>query len=197
MSSADAVTQALAPHADRLIGLARDSIRHGLAHGRPLSVSADNFDRALSGPAASFVTLHLGGELRGCVGTIEPRLALVEDIARNAYLSAFEDSRFDPLGPSEFSGLDIEISVLSGHRALAFHSEAELLAQLAPMQDGLILDCDGRRGVFLPQVWEELPDPVAFVAHLKAKAGMGREPLGRDAQARIFSVVKLTQSSAA
>lgn len=197
MSSADAFAQSLAPHAAGLIGLARASIHHGLAQRRALPVWPGEYAPPLRDQGASFVTLHLGGELRGCVGSIEPRVSLVEDVARNAYLSAFEDSRFDPLQQSEFAGLEIEISVLGPRRPLDFRSEAELLERLAPMRDGLILEHDGRRGVFLPQVWEDLPEPADFLAHLKAKAGMGRGPLGHGAEARVFSVVKLTLSAKA
>lgn len=192
MSSADALQRTLAPHAIGLIALARDSVRHGLDFGRPLDVAAMDVAPALHASAASFVTLHIGGGLRGCIGSIEARRPLAEDVAHNAFAAAFHDTRFDPLDEREFDALDIEISVLGAPEPIAFASEAELLRLLAVGRDGLIIEQHGRRGVFLPQVWEDLPDPTDFVGHLKLKAGIGRAPLSRGATARRFAVVKLT-----
>lgn len=191
MWSADRMKEALAPHAAQLIALARRSIAHGLTAGGPLPVAPSGFDPVLCRQAATFVTLQCGDDLRGCVGTLEARAALVEDVARNAYLAAFADTRFDPVEADELGGLAIEISVLGPPEPIAFDSEAALLRRLRPGQDGLILEQDGRRGVFLPQVWEDLPDPAAFVLHLKEKAGIGSGPLDRTTQASRFSVVKL------
>ena len=195
MSSVEAFERALLPHAAGLIGLARESIGHGFSKGGPLAVTASDFDPALRGNAASFVTLHCRDALRGCVGSIEPRVALVEDVARNAFLSAFDDSRFEPLCLTEFESLDIEISVLGPPAPIEFGCEAELLERLAPGRDGLIIEQDGRRALFLPQVWEHLPAPAAFLMHLKAKAGLGEAPLGRGARALRFGVVKLALSA--
>ena len=197
MSSADALLRALAPHAPRLIGLARESIRHGLDRGRPLDVAAADFDPALQAHGASFVTLHIDSGLRGCVGSIEPRFPLTEDVARNAFFAAFHDTRFDPLHAREFAALDIEISVLGAPEPIAFATEAELLRQLVAGRDGLIIEQFGRRAVFLPQVWEMLPDPADFLGHLKAKAGIGRAPLGAGAAAQRFAVAKLTLAAEA
>lgn len=197
MSSADALQRTLAPHAGGLIALARDSVRHGLDFGRPLDVAAMDLAPPLHASAASFVTLHILGDLRGCIGSIEPRRALAADVAHNAFAAAFHDPRFDPLDEREFDALDIEISVLGVPEPITFSSEAALLQQLAVGRDGLILEQDGRRGVFLPQVWEDLPDPADFVGQLKRKAGIGRAPLSRGAMASRFSVVKLTRPAAA
>jgi len=197
MSSADTLHRTLAPHAAGLIGLARESVRHGLERGQPLDISAADLEPALRTTAASFVTLHIDDALRGCVGSIEARLPLAEDIARNAFFAAFHDTRFDPLHEREFAALDIEISVLGPPEPIGFATEAELLRRLAAGRDGLILEQRGRRGVFLPQVWEDLPDPVDFVGQLKLKAGIGPAPLGADATARRFAVVKLTLAAEA
>jgi AmmeMemoRadiSam system protein A len=130
--------------------------------------------------------------LRGCVGSIEARRPLAEDVARNAFLAAFQDSRFDPLSERELAALDIELSVLGAPEPIAFASEAELLRKIEAGRDGLILEQHGRRAVFLPQVWNMLPDPADFLAHLKDKAGLGRAPLGAGATAQRFAVAKLT-----
>lgn len=120
---------------------------------------------------ASFVTLTIAGELRGCCGTIEPRRALALDVWRNARVSAFNDPRFPPLEAREWSRVDLEIAVLSPLERVEFASEAQMLGALVPGKDGLLIAWRGMRATFLPKVWELLPEPRAFLGRLKAKAG--------------------------
>ncbi len=167
----------LGPQARRtLLDIARRSIVHGLAHGRPLPVEAGAFPPPLSEPGAAFVTLHHGGRLRGCIGSLEARRPLVTDVAENAWAAAFRDPRFPPLTPAELAGLAVHVSVLGPPEPLPpAASEAEAAALLRPGIDGVILEADGRRGTFLPAVWEQLPDPARFLRHLKLKAGLPQE----------------------
>lgn len=155
-----------------LLKLARDSIFYGLQHGRPLQVILQGYPDHLKELRAAFVTLHLEGELRGCIGHLEPISPLLKDVAENAFAAAFRDSRFPPLVEREFHDLNIEISVISKIRPIEFSSEIELLQQIRPGVDGLILDEGGRRGTFLPSVWEQLKTPVEFLRNLKRKAGL-------------------------
>ncbi len=155
-----------------LLAVARDSIRHGLEMGQPLRLRPDDFDPELAGPGAAFVTLEHGGNLRGCIGSLEAHRPLVTDVAENAFAAAFRDPRFPPLSPAEFDDLDIHVSVLSPPEPLEFDSEADLLTKIRPGIDGLIIEDLGRRGTFLPSVWESLPEPVLFWRHLKQKAGL-------------------------
>lgn len=157
-----------------LLDLARDSIRHGLEHGRPLPVDLAGLPPELTVRRATFVTLELGGQLRGCIGSLEAVRPLAEDIARNAYAAAFRDPRFAPLGKEEFAGLGLHLSLLTPAEPMSFASEEDLLGQLRPGVDGLILEEGGRRGTFLPAVWEQLPNPRQFLEHLKLKAGLPR-----------------------
>ena len=120
---------------------------------------------------ASFVTLSIEGELRGCCGSLEARQPLAIDVWNNARASAFRDPRFRPLEAWEWSHVDLEVSVLSPLDPVAVRSEAELLARLVPGEDGLVLAWRGSRATFLPKVWEQLRDPVEFLRHLKHKAG--------------------------
>jgi len=159
-------------HRKQLIDIAWQSLRHGLAVGRPLSVDENAFDDTLAAPGASFVTLHRHGQLRGCIGSLEAYRPLVTDVAENAFSAAFRDPRFPPLGENELEGLTLEISVLGHPEAMEFSSEQDLLRQLRPGVDGLILEDCGRRGTFLPSVWESLPRPADFLRHLKLKAGL-------------------------
>ena len=155
-----------------LLDLARKSIRHRLDEGSALYVRPEDHPKRLQIQRATFVTLHRHGELRGCIGHLEAIQSLVEDVAENAEAAAFRDPRFPPLAPHEFPGLDIHISVLSPPERIAFTTEQELLQQIRPGVDGLILQDGTARGTFLPSVWESLPQVDAFWLHLKHKAGL-------------------------
>jgi AmmeMemoRadiSam system protein A len=155
-----------------LLDVAGRSIRHGLDSGSPLKVVPADYPPALQAQRASFVTLHLEGELRGCIGHLEAVEPLVSDVADNAFSAAFKDPRFPALREAELAGMQIHISVLTPAEPMQFSSEADLLRQLRPGVDGLILEDGWARGTFLPSVWESLPEPRAFLAHLKRKAGL-------------------------
>jgi AmmeMemoRadiSam system protein A len=157
----------------RLLAIAQTSLAHGLRHGSALPLDAGAESPALQALGASFVTLRTAErELRGCIGTLEPVRALAADVAENAWRAAFRDPRFPPLGAREAAGLALSVSLLGAPERLAAPSEAELLAQLQPGRDGVILAFEGRRATFLPEVWDALPAPAAFLAALKRKAGL-------------------------
>jgi AmmeMemoRadiSam system protein A len=158
-----------------LLTVARESIQHGLEHGSPLPVDPDRFSARLREPGACFVTLRRSGQLRGCVGSLEATRPLVEDVARNAFASAFGDSRFPSLTRGESADLEIHLSILTPPEPLPCSSEADLLSKLQPGVDGLILRDGARRATFLPSVWESLAEPKAFLAALKRKAGLGED----------------------
>lgn len=160
------------PARQTLLRVARDSIQNGLREGRPLRVRAQDFNDELQAVRASFVTLDRLGQLRGCIGHLEAYLPLVEDVAENAFAAAFRDPRFPPLAASELADLEIHISVLTPAEPMSFDSEADLLRQLRPGVDGLILQDGLARGTFLPSVWESLPEAEDFWRHLKLKAGL-------------------------
>lgn len=159
-------------HRRQLLHIAATAIRGGLdRHGVP-TLDIDALPDALQAPGASFVTLHEHQQLRGCIGSLEPHQALALDVADNAFNAAFRDSRFTPLCADEFDALELDISLLTPAEELQFDSEQDLLRQLNPGKDGLILAAPGHRGTFLPVVWESLPEPRAFLRHLKQKAGL-------------------------
>lgn len=156
-----------------MLEVARATIREGLAHGRPLRVDPAEFPEHLQHERACFVTLNRHGQLRGCIGHLEPIQPLIADVAENAFAAAFRDPRFPPLQAHETRGLALHISVLGEPEPIAFADEEDLLRQLRPGIDGLILEAPGgHRGTFLPSVWEQLPDRRAFLTHLKLKAGL-------------------------
>ena len=155
-----------------LLQMARTSIHHGLNTGKPLLVELNDYARELKEKRASFVTLENKGQLRGCIGMLEAVRPLVLDIAENAFAAAFKDPRFPPLQKQELPDLEIHLSILSPSEPVSFSSEQNLLAQIKPGIDGLILEEGSHRGTFLPSVWESLPDPKQFLHHLKIKAGL-------------------------
>jgi AmmeMemoRadiSam system protein A len=152
--------------------VAREAVEYELQKGGYLPIDTSRYPRPLREPGASFVTLKKHGELRGCIGSLEAYRPLVEDVARNAYAAAFSDPRFTPLSEAELVDLEFHISVLTPAVPMHFESEADLLTQLQPGIDGLVLEDGIHRGTFLPSVWESLPDAVQFLQHLKMKAGL-------------------------
>lgn len=120
---------------------------------------------------ASFVTLHYDKELRGCIGSIVAHTILLEDVIHNAYSCAFRDPRFNTLSMNEFSHLTLEVSVLSEPKLLQYNNFEDLCEKIRPNVDGIILKHNSHQGTFLPQVWEQLPDPKSFLGHLSIKAG--------------------------
>jgi len=158
--------------------IARTAVADGARTGRPPEIGLDDLPRPLQAIRASFVTIKQGGELRGCIGSLVPHAPLACDVAQNAWKAAFADPRFRPVTAEEAAGLEISVSILSTARRIHASGDAGLLDRLRPDLDGLILVDGDRRGLFLPQVWEGLPDPKAFLAQLKAKAGLpdGRWP---------------------
>lgn len=167
----------------RLLGVARESIADALRRGarEPGPIDAREYAPPLREVRASFVTLQAGGRLRGCIGSLEATRPLVCDVHAHACAAAFADPRFPPLEAHELAGLDVSISVLSAHTPLSFESEAHLLRQLRVGIDGVVLALEGRRGTFLPSVWQTLSDPATFLAQLKRKAGIPADAHGYQA----------------
>ena len=173
-------------HQQRLLEIARTAISqkldqsppgglrrfYGLQEAAQTPLNPDTLPGELLEKRATFVTLSIHGQLRGCIGMLEACRPLAVDVAENACAAAFGDPRFEPLGKKEFEQLDIHISVLSPPEEMFFSSEDDLLRQIRPGMDGLILQEGSRRGTFLPSVWEELPGKELFWRHLKRKAGL-------------------------
>jgi AmmeMemoRadiSam system protein A len=169
-----------------LLHLARAAI------GKELGFVLHDLPRAdwLEAPGATFVTLTLQGQLRGCIGSLEAHRPLVDDVCENAVSSAFRDPRFTPLSEAEFSDACIEVSLLSKPEAIRHTSEEDALAQLTPGRDGVILEHGHHRATYLPQVWAQLPDPQIFITHLKEKAGLPQYFWSNDIRLSHYTVQK-------
>ncbi len=155
----------------RLIELAHESIARGGGRDAPAPLPQGSWSAALSQPGATFTTLSVGLELRGCRGTLEAYRTLAADVWYNAWASAYDDPRFPAVSALEDHDLSVVISVLTPLVPLVVHSEEELVAALEPGIDGLVLAEGAARATFLPSVWRQLPEARDFVVQLKRKAG--------------------------
>jgi AmmeMemoRadiSam system protein A len=157
-----------------LLRLARESIEHAVKGESLPLLDVKSMPPALQEHGASFVTLTIHGELRGCIGALEAYQPLAEDVREHAIAAALDDPRFPPVGESELSRIQIEVSRLSAPRPLEYASGDDLLKRLNPHVDGVILKDGTRRATFLPQVWEKIPNPADFLDQLCLKMGARR-----------------------
>ena len=149
-----------------------DIARAAISRSLNVPKLADETAPWLAEYGACFVTLTQNNELRGCIGSLQAHCRLLDDIKNNAVSAALRDPRFQPLSAEELDRTRIEISLLSPPQEMIFNDEVDALKQLRPHIDGVIFQYGQYRSTFLPQVWEQLPEPQQFMAHLKHKAGL-------------------------
>lgn len=159
----------------QLLEIARQSIELGLKNTEALRVDTSQFGRNLNKEFASFVTLTQNDDLRGCMGSLQATESLAQTVANTAFNAAFRDPRFPNLTDGERHNTDIEISILSPMEPMPVNSREDLLSQLKPNVDGLLLEDDWHRATFLPQVWDKLKSPEDFLQQLMAKAGLPQD----------------------
>jgi AmmeMemoRadiSam system protein B/AmmeMemoRadiSam system protein A len=182
----EAPPQAQEDLGDVLLPIARSSI--GGVLGLDFATCEDH--PSLRELGACFITLTRQGRLRGCIGSLQAHRTLLEDVKANARAAAFMDPRFQPLSANEFRQVRVEVSLLSASEALDFSHEEQAIASLRPGIDGVILEWTQHRGTFLPQVWEQLPDPRHFLAQLKRKAGLAEDFWSDDLRLHRYTVTK-------
>ncbi len=174
--STASITQFSPQKGQALVQLARRTLNKKM--GRSTDKSRDSaLDRVLADPdfetmCGTFVTLTMEGQLRGCIGSLEPDEAIREGVRANALNAAFHDPRFPPVTNRELDKIDIEISILTRPRVLAYTDGKDLAAKLRCGIDGVIIRKGSARATFLPQVWDQLPQPEDFLGHLCRKAGL-------------------------
>jgi AmmeMemoRadiSam system protein A len=183
-------TDALGP---ALLIRARNAV--GAVFGVPAVAAADH--PRLHEPGASFVTLFTHSALRGCVGSLEANLPLHLDVASNACAAAFRDPRFAPLAHEELAHTRFEVSLVGPSSPIAAPSEFEAIAALVPHRDGVTLTWHGHRATLLPQVWESLPEPQAFLRALKHKAGLPANFWAADVRVERYAVAHYEEASKA
>lgn len=155
-----------------LLELARETLVRVSTNGPPPDVTEAGLPSArLAHSGACFVTLTRNGQLRGCTGNLLPDLPLYQAVVRNTINAARNDARFPPVAAEELGTIHLEISVLTRPQPLRFDGPEDLLRQLRPRRDGVILTIGERRATFLPLVWEQIPDKAQFMEQLSLKAG--------------------------
>lgn len=184
------VTTKLHERGGILLPIARASISQALGQ----QLAAEESAPWLQELGACFVTLTQQGELRGCIGTLEARRPLLQDVKANALAAAFQDPRFTPLASKELQRTEVEVSLLSAMTPLRFAGEQDALSQLEPGKHGVVFEYGRYRSTFLPQVWEQLPETGEFIAHLKYKAGLPPDFWGQEVRISTYTVAKWKES---
>jgi AmmeMemoRadiSam system protein A len=155
-----------------LLRLARDAMERGVKGEILPPLDESSLTDQLRENGASFVTLTVRGQLRGCIGALEPYQSLAEDVREHAVAAALEDPRFPAVSEHELRGIQIEVSRLTRPLTLEYKDADDLLSKLHPHVDGVILRDVSQRATFLPQVWEKIADPVDFLNNLCYKMGV-------------------------
>lgn len=154
-----------------LLSIAREALENSV-RGEPLpDIALPQLPTNLQELGASFVTLTILDNLRGCIGTLEAYQALALDVQEHAVAAALQDPRFPPVQPSELKRINIEVSVLSPKMPLDYEGPEDLIDKLRVNIDGVVLQDGYRKATFLPQVWEKLPSKEQFLSHLCLKMG--------------------------
>ena len=162
-----------------LVKLARQTLMERFGKQIPQG-KIDSLNMALKDPCfqiscGTFVTLKIKGQLRGCIGNLTSNDSLISGVRRNAINAAFHDPRFAPLRASELDRVEIEISILTEPKPMNYRDAADLLSKLRSGVDGVTVRLGHASATFLPQVWEQLPQPQDFLAHLCMKAGLAAD----------------------
>jgi AmmeMemoRadiSam system protein A len=154
-----------------LLKLARQALELGVRGEKLPPPDREALSSRLRADGASFVTLTVDGDLRGCIGTLEAYQPLAEDVREHAVAAALDDYRFPPVQVAELNGIQLEVSRLTAPVPLEYARPAELVTKLRPQVDGVILRDGSRRATFLPQVWEKIPNAEDFLDNLCHKMG--------------------------
>jgi AmmeMemoRadiSam system protein A len=168
-----------------LLRIAREAMEYAVKGKALPPLDVQTLTPLLREVGASFVTLTIQDDLRGCIGALEAYQPLAEDVREHAIAAALQDPRFPPVSESELSRIKLEVSRLTAPQLLEYSSSEELLKKLRPHVDGVIIRDNHRRATFLPQVWEKIPDPAEFLGHLCQKMGV-RAGYWREAKLQVY-----------
>ncbi|MGL6314062.1 AmmeMemoRadiSam system protein A [Vibrio sp. WXL103] len=174
-----------------LLEVARQTIDCYIKGSTLSKLKASDYPASLLRKGACFVSLHVDGDLQGCIGTTQAQVPLIMEVQRKTWAACCQDRRFTPLQAHQLKGLEVEVSVLSEPEPLDVASEAELLKYLAIHRSGLTLSEGPRRALFLPQVWQQLPEPTQFLSHLKHKGGWPQDYWSETIDLATFEVQSL------
>lgn len=169
-----------------LLRLAREAIEYAVRGKKLQPLDPGSLTPPLLEKGASFVTLTIRGDLRGCIGTLEAYQPLAEDVREHAVSAAMDDPRFPPVSESELSSIHIEVSRLTAPQELEYSTGEDLMRKLRPHIDGVILKHGFHKATFLPQVWDKIPDPQEFLDQLCYKMGE-RSNLWRNTRLQVYT----------
>lgn len=178
-----------------MLNLAREAIKTYIEQGDTLKLSKDEVPDFLKETRATFVTITIDHQLRGCIGSLEPKQELYKDIIENAVNASFNDPRFPELTDEEFRNITIEISVLTPPKKLEYENTQDLLKNIERNKHGIILSKDGFTATFLPQVWEQLPTKEEFLTHLCLKANLAPNAYTQHPEIQLYEVESFEESS--
>ncbi len=178
-------------HGRELLNIAETGLRMAVLENKKFIPSGNDYPNVLFNKGASFVTLRINKKLRGCIGSLTPQQAISLDVAHNVFSAALEDNRFSPLTKKELPLVEISISLLTGYEPIKYNDEADLLKQLKAGTDGVVIRDGNRQGLFLPSVWEDIPDKQDFLKNLKLKAGLTPTYWSNNIKAYRFRVVEI------
>lgn len=173
-----------------ILQFARDAIMHSFLGKKDFKINLKLLPAELLEKKGTFVTLNINGKLRGCIGSLSPQRPLILDIIHNAQAAAFSDPRFNALTREEFKQLEIHVSILTDAQAMDVSSREELLAQLQPGVDGVILKENGKSATYLPSVWQKLPKPEIFISELRRKAGLDPDAWDESTQVLRYGTIE-------
>ncbi len=163
--------------------------------GESSAEKPENSDFAVE--RATFVTLKIAGQLRGCIGSLVPSEPLVDSVGTNVVNAAFHDHRFSALTREELETVTLEISILTPTQLLSFDDKEDLFDRIRPGIDGVVLRCGEKGATFLPQVWKQLPDPKTFFSRLCDKAGLADDCWQHDGLiVEVYQVQSFTEEKA-
>ncbi len=160
--------------------------------GEP-TIELPEITTSLQEKCASFVTLKIGNDIRGSIGSYTAYRELWKDVESNGYHAAFHDHRFSPLSRDEYEHISIEIALLTPPERIYFESVDDLRNIIRPGIDGIFFHCHDRHSTFLPKVWSKFPHFNSFFSHLSAKAGLGPEPDFENAIIERYQVTEYTE----
>jgi AmmeMemoRadiSam system protein A len=180
---------------DTILRTARQGTGMFLKSGQHPKIMLNSFAMPLRGYTPSFITFTHNDRLRGCIGSLAASAPLISDIVANGIKAATSDSRFAPLKTEkQLAQLRMKVAILSRAIALDFMDQDDLLSQIIPRVSGLILQFGTRRGIFLPMVWDSLPDRKDFLNGLKVKAGLPSDFWSKEIKIMQFQAESFTDT---
>lgn len=182
-------------HKQSLLKIVKQSILTAIEQGKRYHPKREDFDNALFNKGASFVTIKKNGRLRGCIGSVIPNQSVAHSLSDNAFSAALNDKRFSRLTSEELKNIDFTISLLTNFEPIIFDSYSDLLSKIEPKTDGLIIEDGERQGVFLPSVWQQIPNKDDFITELKIKAGISPTYWSQKIKIYRFRTVEITNDN--